>query len=236
MSALGVLVSMIIHHVHLTWRRLITRLLTPSFHQHSLATLTEELIRLIPIVLSCKSFGGHSKRILGALRKGHELDGGVKKAARELVRERAGYTLFAVTPRDLGWSDDPGDRGAMGGIGGCGDYRAELVLDLRGLHANEATEEEFLFALSFAYVIMGMQKHPEKRNVGRGALPAGLWIGVVVAARMVKRQILDRRNVSQLEPAIRNRNIEYLYVYPSVGFSIKFLYKLSTLLDFPLAY
>jgi hypothetical protein len=90
-------------------------------------------------------------------------------AAANLVRERARVTEEAVKARDASWSDDPGDRtnrgrACGGGLGVClgiaskraggeshlsPEERSESVLDLHGLHANEATEvlEEFLPAV-----------------------------------------------------------------------------------------
>jgi hypothetical protein len=90
-------------------------------------------------------------------------------AAAKLVRERAKLAEQAVRSRDAGWSDDPGDRASRGrscggGLGVClgvagrdvgdgklsGEERTECMLDLHGLHSNEATEvlEEFLLAVS----------------------------------------------------------------------------------------
>jgi hypothetical protein len=96
---------------------------------------------------------------------GNEMTG----AASKLVRERAKIAEQAVKSRDLSWSDDVGDRTARGrtcggGLGVClgiassaigdskltSEERAEAMLDLHGLHSNEATEvlEEFLLAVS----------------------------------------------------------------------------------------
>jgi hypothetical protein len=91
-------------------------------------------------------------------------------AANKLVRERAKVAEQAVKSRDLGWSDDAGDRTARGrtcggGLGVClgiagttaggdskltSEERTESMLDLHGLHSNEATDvlEEFLLAVS----------------------------------------------------------------------------------------
>lgn len=93
------------------------------------------------------------------------------EAAGKLVRERAKLAEQAVKSRDLNWSDDLGDRSARGrpcggGLGIClgiaskdvggesklsSEERTEAMLDLHGLHANEATEvlEEFVLAVSF---------------------------------------------------------------------------------------
>jgi hypothetical protein len=107
-------------------------------------------------------------------REGHELNAKMAVemagAAGKLVRERAKVAEQAVRARDAGWSDDPGDRSSRGNVcgGGLGvclgiasrdvgdgkmsaEERMECVLDLHGLHSNEATEvlEEFLLAVSF---------------------------------------------------------------------------------------
>ncbi|KAK7015505.1 hypothetical protein VNI00_019120, partial [Paramarasmius palmivorus] len=110
----------------------------------------------------------------------------------------------AVRARDVGWSDDPGDRSARGKTAGAGlgvvlgiasvsignelssEERTEVMLDLHGLHANEATEvlEEFLLSLErecfygLAYVIVGEQKHTGTQDVARGASRARLATGV----------------------------------------------------------
>jgi Domain of unknown function (DUF1771) len=106
-------------------------------------------------------------------REGHELNAKMSVemagAAAKLVRERAKVAEQAVRARDAGWSDDPGDRSSRGnmcggGLGVClgvasrdtgdgkmsAEERMECVLDLHGLHSNEATEvlEEFLLAVS----------------------------------------------------------------------------------------
>ncbi|RDB15838.1 Zinc finger CCCH domain-containing protein 6 [Hypsizygus marmoreus] len=147
-------------------------------------------------------------------REGHELNAkmGVEMAgaAAGLVRERAKVAEQAVRGRDAAWSDDPGDRGARGvacgggfgvclgvagdaGVGGGGgkvstsaEERTECVLDLHGLHANEATEvlEQFLLALEnehyygLAYAIVGEEKHTGTQDVARGASRARLATGV----------------------------------------------------------
>lgn len=106
-------------------------------------------------------------------REGHDLNGKMSaemaNAASKLVRERARLAEQAVRGRDLGWSDDPGDRTARGRSCGSGfgvvlgvarkdigdgklttEERTECMLDLHGLHSNEATEvlEQFLLAVS----------------------------------------------------------------------------------------
>ncbi|KAF8661374.1 hypothetical protein AX16_001467 [Volvariella volvacea WC 439] len=140
-------------------------------------------------------------------REGHDLNGKMAAemagAAGKLVRERAKVAEQAVRNRDAGWSDDPGDRSARGkvcggglgiclGIAGRGDgkltaeERTECVLDLHGLHSNEATEvlEEFLLALEkehfygLAYVIVGEEKHTGTQDVARGASRNRLATGV----------------------------------------------------------
>jgi len=93
-------------------------------------------------------------------------------AASNLVRERTNLAEQAVRARDPNWSDDPADRTTRGMTcgGGLGimlgiapksigdgkltsEERAEGILDLHGLHSNEATEvlEEFLMAVSFIF-------------------------------------------------------------------------------------
>ena len=110
-------------------------------------------------------------------REGHDLNAKMSRemaeSAGKLVRERAKLAEQAVRSRDLNWSDDLGDRSARGrscggGLGVClgvakrdigGDAkltpeeRTEVVLDLHGLHANEATEvlEEFLLAVGCTF-------------------------------------------------------------------------------------
>jgi len=106
-------------------------------------------------------------------REGHDLNAKMSvemaDAVSKLVRERARMAEQAVRSRDAAWSDDPGDRGTRGKAcgGGFGVYlgiasagtggadtspeeRTEAMLDLHGLHANEATEvlEQFLLAVS----------------------------------------------------------------------------------------
>ena len=107
-------------------------------------------------------------------REGHDLNAKMNnemtEAAGRLVRERAKLVEQAVKSRDLNWSDDLGDRSARGracggGLGIClgiaskdvggesklsSEERAETMLDLHGLHSNEATEvlEEFVLAVS----------------------------------------------------------------------------------------
>lgn len=117
-------------------------------------------------------------------REGHDLNAKMSnemtEAAGRLVRERAKLTEQAVKNRDLNWSDDLGDRSARGrpcggGLGIClgiaskdiggesrlsSEERTEAMLDLHGLHANEATEvlEEFMLAVSVrpGWVVWGM--------------------------------------------------------------------------------
>jgi Domain of unknown function (DUF1771) len=105
-------------------------------------------------------------------REGHDLNAKMgaemTDAAGKLVRERAKLAEQAVRGRDASWSDEPGDRAARGRVcgGGLGlllgiagkdvgdatltpEERTEALLDLHGLHSNEATEvlEEFLLAV-----------------------------------------------------------------------------------------
>lgn len=116
-------------------------------------------------------------------REGHDLNAkmGVEMAdaAGGLVRERARMAEQAVRARDAAWSDDPGDRSARGkacgggfgvvlgvasagatagqfggGGGESAEERTEAMLDLHGLHANEATEvlEKFLLAVCVSFL------------------------------------------------------------------------------------
>lgn len=107
-------------------------------------------------------------------REGHDLNakmrGEMAESARKLVRERNKIVEQTVRARDANWSDDPADRATRGKTCGAGlgvllgvaskdatpelgkltpEERTECILDLHGLHANEATEvlEEFLVAV-----------------------------------------------------------------------------------------
>ncbi|KAF6752961.1 hypothetical protein DFP72DRAFT_1069749 [Ephemerocybe angulata] len=142
-------------------------------------------------------------------REGHELNGkmGVEMAdaAAKLVRERAKVAEQAVRAREASWSDDGGDRSARGKVcgGGLGvvlgiasgqvgdgkltsEERTEVMLDLHGLHSNEANEvlEKFLMALErehflgLAYVIVGEEKHTGTQDAARGASRLRLATGV----------------------------------------------------------
>ncbi|KAL4063202.1 hypothetical protein V8B97DRAFT_1955637 [Scleroderma yunnanense] len=143
-------------------------------------------------------------------REGHDLNAKMShemtEAAGKLVRERAKLAEQAVRARDLNWSDDLSDRSARGrscggGLGVClgiakkdtggdaklsSEERTEVVLDLHGLHANEATEvlEEFLLALErehylgLAYAIVGEEKHTGMQDPSRGASRARLSAGI----------------------------------------------------------
>lgn len=94
------------------------------------------------------------------------------EAAAKLVGERAKLSEQAVRSRDASWSDDPGDRSARGkscggGLGVClgvasahigdgkatAEERTEAMLDLHGLHSNEATEvlEKFLLSVNMIF-------------------------------------------------------------------------------------
>ncbi|KAG1876623.1 hypothetical protein DFJ58DRAFT_755294 [Suillus subalutaceus] len=135
-------------------------------------------------------------------REGHDLNAKMGNemttAASKLVRERAKVAEQAVKSRDLGWSDDAGDRTARGrscggGLGVClgiastttggdskltSEERTESMLDLHGLHSNEATDvlEEFLLAVTF--LIVGEEKHTGTQDAARGASRARLASGV----------------------------------------------------------
>ncbi|KZT27794.1 hypothetical protein NEOLEDRAFT_1088013 [Neolentinus lepideus HHB14362 ss-1] len=143
-------------------------------------------------------------------REGHELNakmrGEMTDAASKLVKERAKLAQEAVKARDASWSDEPGDRVARGrliggGLGVClgiasksyaegnkltAEERTESMLDLHGLHSNEATEvlEEFLLALErehfygLAYAVVGEEKHTGTQDPARGASRARLAAGV----------------------------------------------------------
>ncbi|EGN92263.1 hypothetical protein SERLA73DRAFT_173022 [Serpula lacrymans var. lacrymans S7.3] len=143
-------------------------------------------------------------------REGHDLNTKMgtemTDAAGKLVRERANLSEQAVKSRELSWSDDIGDRTARGRVSGGGlgvclgiarkdiggegkltsDERTETMLDLHGLHSNEATEilEEFLLSLEqehflgLAYVVVGEEKHTGTQDVARGASRARLATGV----------------------------------------------------------
>jgi hypothetical protein len=109
-------------------------------------------------------------------REGHDLNAKMglemADAADKLVRERAQLAEGAIRRRDANWTDEPGDRAARGVVcgGGLGvvlgiasakeagselspEERTECLLDLHGLHSNEATEvlEEFLLAVSAVF-------------------------------------------------------------------------------------
>lgn len=147
-------------------------------------------------------------------REGHDLNTKMNKemtdAAGRLVRERVKIAVEAVKARDPTWSDDPGDRGAKGKLCGNGlgvilgiasasvvassakdkrmtpEERTECMVDLHGLHANEATEvlEEFLMALErehfygLTYIIVGEEKHVGTQDPARGASRVRLAKGV----------------------------------------------------------
>ncbi|KAH0582667.1 hypothetical protein H2248_010587 [Termitomyces sp. 'cryptogamus'] len=142
-------------------------------------------------------------------REGHELNAKMAvemaSAAGKLVAERSKVAEQAVRNRDAAWSDDPGDRSARGnpcggGYGVClgvaskdigdgklsSEERMEAMLDLHGLHSNEATEvlEQFLLALEgehfygLAFAIVGEEKHTGTQDVARGTSRARLATGV----------------------------------------------------------
>lgn len=112
-------------------------------------------------------------------REGHDLNakmrGEMAESARKLVRERNKIVEQTVRARDASWSDDPADRTTRGKTCGAGlgvflgvvsreaameigrltpEERTECILDLHGLHANEATEvlEEFLVAVRHIFI------------------------------------------------------------------------------------
>ncbi|KAI5995700.1 hypothetical protein EDD15DRAFT_2509589 [Pisolithus albus] len=106
---------------------------------------------------------------------------GMAEAAGRLVRERTKLAEQAVRDRDLSWGHTCG--GGLGicrcrkeGAGGDGklssEERTEVMLDLHGLHSNEATEvlEEFLLAVAFAI--------DPARGASRARLSAGVreWL------------------------------------------------------------
>ncbi|KAM6496877.1 hypothetical protein JOM56_007350 [Amanita muscaria] len=142
-------------------------------------------------------------------KEGHEMNtkmkGEMTNAASKLVRERVKVAEQAVRSRDTSWSDDPGDRTSRGktiggGLGIClgvasttigegkltPEERTECVLDLHGLHSNEATEvlEEFLLSLEkghflgLAYIVVGEEKHTGTQDLARGTSRMRLATGV----------------------------------------------------------
>lgn len=117
-------------------------------------------------------------------REGHELNAKMgaeaADAATKLVRDRARVAESTVRNRDAAWSTDPQDRVRRGEVCGEGlgvilgiaskdageetakltaEERMEAVLDLHGLHSNEAAEvlEEFLLAVSDFLVFQGCE-------------------------------------------------------------------------------
>jgi hypothetical protein len=112
------------------------------------------------------------------------------EAAGKLVRERAYLVEQAVRARDSNWSDEPGDRSSRGRVCGAGlgvcmgiaskdvgdgmltpEERTEGMLDLHGLHSNEATEvlEEFLLAvcciISGTRLLIYLPSHSWNENI-----------------------------------------------------------------------
>lgn len=110
-------------------------------------------------------------------REGHDLNakmgGEAADAAGKLVRERVRMAAEIVRQRETGWSDEPRDRAERGkiiaeglgvilgvaskdtgnengGVRTTPDERTEVLLDLHGLHANEALDvmEKFLVSVS----------------------------------------------------------------------------------------
>ncbi|KDQ19151.1 hypothetical protein BOTBODRAFT_103526 [Botryobasidium botryosum FD-172 SS1] len=130
------------------------------------------------------------------------------EAASKLIQARVKVAMEAVRQRDSSWSDDPGDRTRRGkscgaGLGvclgvasnaACGhdgpkmttEEKTECLLDLHGLHSNEAVEvlEDFVMALEkehhfgLTYVIVGEEKHTGTQDAARGASRARLAAGV----------------------------------------------------------
>ncbi|EJD48105.1 hypothetical protein AURDEDRAFT_144350 [Auricularia subglabra TFB-10046 SS5] len=126
------------------------------------------------------------------------------EAVARLMRERSRLSVDAVRSRETSWSDDPRDRTErgklMGGnLGVClgvaaksvdtkatPEERMEVVLDLHGLHATEATEvlETFLLSLEsehyfgLAYLVVGEEKHTGTQDPLRGASRLRLAAGV----------------------------------------------------------
>jgi hypothetical protein len=111
-------------------------------------------------------------------REGHDLNAKMSaemtEAAGKIVRERAKLAEHAARSRDASWTNDAGDRSTRGKAcgGGLGvllgiaskevgdgklspEERTESLLDLHGLHSNEATEilEQFLLSVSRRLVV-----------------------------------------------------------------------------------
>ena len=137
-------------------------------------------------------------------------------AVAKLVGERAKLSEQAVRSRDASWSDDPGYWGARGKSCGGGlrvclgvasahvgngkataEERTEAMLDLHGLHSNEATEvlEKFLLSLErehfygLAYAIVGEEKHTGTQDIARGASRARLATGVRERRKLILRNL-----------------------------------------------
>ena len=89
-------------------------------------------------------------------------------------------SLPGGTGSGVAGSAGTGGNTTAGGIELTQDERTEAMLDLHGLHSNEATEvlEKFLLGLEqehfygLAYVIVGEEKHTGSQDLQRGAAPA----------------------------------------------------------------
>jgi len=137
-------------------------------------------------------------------REGHDMNAKMGAemtgAAAKLVRERAKLSEEAVRTRDAIWSDDPGDRTSRGRIcgGGLGvcmgiaskdvggegkltpEERTETMLDLHGLHSNEAAEvlEEFLLAVGLTY-LFGRAGDVDARHFSWNERIAMVWVSEI---------------------------------------------------------
>ncbi|KAH8832551.1 hypothetical protein DL96DRAFT_1458568 [Flagelloscypha sp. PMI_526] len=126
-----------------------------------------------------------------------KMRGEMRTAASGLVRERGRIVRDAVVANGGTGKECGSGLGVLLGsasleaTGGAGktltsDERMECIIDLHGLHSNEATEvlEEFLLALEqehfygLAYAIVGEEKHTGTQDPGRGASRARLAAGV----------------------------------------------------------
>lgn len=132
-------------------------------------------------------------------REGHDLNakmgGEAADAAGKLVRERVRMAAETVRQREMGWSDEPRDRADRGkiiaeglgvilgvaskdtgnengGVRTTPDERTEVLLDLHGLHANEALDvmEKFLVSVSIFNNAMISQGLKQISQFERGGL------------------------------------------------------------------
>ena len=146
-------------------------------------------------------------------REGHELNG---KMGAEMADTVAKLSEQAVRSRDASWSDYPGDRNARGkscggGLGVClgvasahvGDGKAtaeermEAMLDLHGLHSNEAMEvlKSFCFRWNVNnFMDWHTQSWVKKSTLGRRILPMApcelVWQRVFVRGISLSFEIL----------------------------------------------